>query len=179
MLGWAVLLSTAPCVVFAESAPVFDATDSTVATDNGGEGLDESVDQTQDLPPPPPPGQEAAVAKSYGLHNSNSIDQRLKRLEQRLNNPENNVTSAQVDSLQHQVQTLRGEVEQLTHQLQQLQTQQQTQQAQLKKFYVDIDQRLSNLKNTTLENKAHSSAKSKDKTLAGSSSLASPDSADA
>lgn len=139
-IGLAVFLSTAPVAIFAENAPVFDA-DSMPSLEAGETG-ESGVDQNQDLPPPPAPGQEAAAAKAYSVERS-SVDQRLKRMEQRLNSSESSVVSAQVESLQHQVQTLRGEVEQLTHQLQQLQTQQQAQQAQQKKFYADVDLRLS------------------------------------
>lgn len=146
-------------LVFAESAPVYDA-------DSVQEQFDTASNDPGPRQPdvmPPAPGQEAnafiPVSPSVGVPTlptassstravvvapptgNMSVEKRLKRLEQQLATSQGSENVARIETLQGEVQSLRGQIEQLNHQLAQMQDQQ-------KSVISDFDKRLTDaLKN--------------------------------
>lgn len=145
---------TAASLVFAESAPVYDA-------DALQQQFEQAGQPVPDTPPPPPTvGTQASVQDNTFMPVSQATqasvaaeqtaaanraaaataamppDQRIRRLEQQMNTLQSSDLTSRTDSLQAQVQDLRSQVEQLSHQLTQMQAQQ-------KAMYSDIDKRLS------------------------------------
>jgi tol-pal system protein YbgF len=123
----ALILSFSTCYIYAEDAPVVEATPS----DNS---LQQVPDQAQAQPQS---SNQSAVQDNSNL----SIDQRVAILERQMSAANQVGLMNQVNDLQSQLQELQGQVEQLSHSLQTLQSQSTSQ-------YSDLDQRLAKLGST-------------------------------
>lgn len=82
-------------------------------------------------------------AVSFSESNASlTIDQRVARLEQQMANVTQMNLASRLDDMQQQIQQLQGQLQEQAHEMQQLADQQ-------KKFYQDVDQRLTQLQNGT------------------------------